>query len=118
MHQTLETQPPARQIVLSDGRRLGYAQYGSPNGSPLMYFHGWPSSRLEPRVAENLCADLGLQVIAPDRPGFGLSDFKPGRTLASWPEDVRALAASLGFHRFAVLGVSGGGPYAIACAAL
>jgi pimeloyl-ACP methyl ester carboxylesterase len=105
------------QITLSDGRRLAYAEYGDPAGKPLFYFHGWPSSRLEPISAGGLSSELGLRVIAPDRPGFGLSDFLPGRTIESWPGDVRQLTDHLGLERFGVLGVSGGGPYALACAA-
>jgi len=58
-----------------------------------------------------------LHVIAPDRPGYGLSDFKPERSIADWVSDVRELAERLGWSRFAILGISGGGPYAVACAA-
>jgi len=56
-------------------------------------------------------------MIAADRPGYGLSDFQPGRRIGDWPSDVEALADSLGLGRFGVLGISGGGPYAAACAA-
>ena len=105
-------------IRLSDGRRLGYADYGDPAGVPVLHFHGTPDSRLEgtlPIVAET-ASQLGVRLVLPDRPGIGLSDFKPGRTILDWPEDVLALAGALGFERFAVMGLSGGGPYAAACA--
>ena len=105
-------------IILPDGRRLAYAEYGSPEGLPVLYFHGAPSSRLEPLlVGREVWGRLGLRVIAPDRPGIGGSDFQPGRGFNDWPKDVAALADSLGLRRFAVLGNSGGGPYVAVCAA-
>jgi pimeloyl-ACP methyl ester carboxylesterase len=107
----------SQQIRLSDGRMLGFAEYGDPEGAALLYCHGWPSSRLEPRTVENLLASLPVRVIAPDRPGYGLSTFQHHRTIGDWPSDVNQLADHLGLTRFAVLGVSGGGPYAAACAA-
>lgn len=107
-----------QQYRLRDGRMLGYAEYGDPQGRPLLYFHGFPSSRLEATLAEPVAKALNIRLIAIDRPGFGLSDFKPGRTLADWPGDVGELADGLGLNRFAVVGVSGGGPYALACATL
>ncbi len=107
-----------RVIGLRDGRRLGYAEYGDPTGIPVFAFHGTPGSRFMFRLVHGPALQLGLRIIAPDRPGFGLSDFQPGRTLAAWKSDVSALADSLGLDRFAVAGISGGGPYAAACAAL
>ncbi len=106
-----------RQVTLSDGRLLRFAEYGDPNGRPLLYFHGWPSSRLEPRTVENLLSGLPVRVIAPDRPGFGGSTFQNGREIQDWPADVSQLADHLRLDRFLVLGVSGGGPFATACAA-
>ncbi|HXY86683.1 MAG TPA: alpha/beta hydrolase [Gaiellaceae bacterium] len=102
--------------MLRDGRRLGYAEYGKQDGRPGFYFHGHPGCRLEPRFADADAAGAGIRVIALDRPGCGLSDFQPGRTLLDWPRDVRDVADELGLDRFSVLGVSGGGPYALACA--
>jgi pimeloyl-ACP methyl ester carboxylesterase len=105
-------------IILPDGRRLAYAEYGRPDGHPVLYFHGAPSSRLEPLlVGEEAWGRLGLRVIAPDRPGVGGSDFQPGRGFSHWPADIVALADALGLGKFAVLGNSGGGPYAAVCAA-
>ena len=60
--------------------------------------------------------DLHIRAIVPDRPGYGLSDFQRHRRLLDWPADVEQLADHLGLERFAVLGVSGGGPHAAACA--
>lgn len=64
-----------------------------------------------------VCQDLGVRLIAVDRPGFGLSDFQPRRRMVDFADDLRQLAAQLGLKKFALLGVSGGGPYAAACAA-
>ena len=109
--------PSPLSITTRDGRALASAEYGDPRGAPILYFHGFPGSRLEVRVGHEGAARLGIRLIAPDRPGFGQSDFAPHRTLLDWPGDVSDLADALGLDRFAVLGVSGGGPYAAACAA-
>jgi pimeloyl-ACP methyl ester carboxylesterase len=106
----------AKQIRLRDGRQLGYAEFGDAKGKPVFFFHGLPGSRLFRPPDNSIAASLGVRLITVDRPGFGLSDFKPGRQLLDWPEDVLELADSLGFRRFAVAGVSAGGPSAAACA--
>jgi pimeloyl-ACP methyl ester carboxylesterase len=97
---------------------LGYAEYGTPEGIPVFYFHGFPSSRLDWQLFNNDIALAGhnVRIIASDRPGYGLSDFKRGRKMLDWPEDVTELADNLHIDRFAVLGISGGGPYAASCA--
>ncbi len=105
-----------KRVGLSDGRALGYAEYGDPNGAPVLYFHGTPSSRLERHPDERIARELGARVINVERPGYGLSDFQPGRRIVHWPADVAAFADALGLERFAVVGYSGGGPYAAACA--
>ena len=81
-----------------------------------MLFHGNPSSRLSWGLLPGSPFPAHLRLIAPDRPGFGRSDFQPGRRLVDWPDDVGELADLLELSRFAVLGVSGGGPAALACA--
>ena len=103
-------------IKLVDGRRLGWAEFGDPQGLPLFYFHGFPASRLEGKLIEGAALRNGIRVIASDRPGYVISDFQPGRRLLDWPCDVKALADRLSIDRFMVLGVSGGGPNALACA--
>jgi pimeloyl-ACP methyl ester carboxylesterase len=105
-----------RQITLPDGRTLGFAFYGASQGKPIFYFHGFPSSRIEARFAHDLGLAHGARIIAVDRPGYGLSDFLPGRTMPDWPRDVLQLADALKIDRFCVMAVSGGGPYALACA--
>ncbi|WP_455385831.1 alpha/beta fold hydrolase, partial [Acidihalobacter prosperus] len=103
-------------LRLPDGRRLAYAEYGDPRGRPLIYNHGLLSSRFEAVFADGAARRLGLRLIAVDRPGCGGSDPLPGRRLLDWPGDVAALAAALRLPHFHVFGVSGGGPYALACA--
>jgi pimeloyl-ACP methyl ester carboxylesterase len=93
-------------------------EYGDPNGTPMLGFHGTPGSRFMLRLADGAAAELGIRLIAPERPGFGLSTFQKGRSLAGWARDVEAFTRALGVERFAVAGVSGGGPYAAACAAM
>jgi pimeloyl-ACP methyl ester carboxylesterase len=95
------------------GRTLAYAQFGPASGRPLLYFGG---SRLEAALLRRAGIEQRARVIGVDRPGIGLSQFVPGRRLADWADDVAALADSLGLNRFAVVGVSGGGPHALACA--
>jgi pimeloyl-ACP methyl ester carboxylesterase len=103
-------------LTLPDGRRFAYAEYGNPQGHPTLYFHGFPGSRLEAGLADAAAAHARVRLIAVDRPGFGGSDFKPGRRLTDWPADVARLADHLELERFSIVGVSGGGPYAAACA--
>jgi pimeloyl-ACP methyl ester carboxylesterase len=104
-------------IALADGRKLGLAEYGDPRGAPIVYCHGFPASRLEAAFAHDAARKLGVRLIALDRPGYGLSDFQPGRRIADWPRDVVEATKALGVARFAVLGISGGAPYALACGA-
>ena len=99
-------------VTLRDGRRLGFAQFGSKGAFPVFYFHGWPGSRLEAGFFEV----AGTQMIGVDRPGYGMSDPQPNRKLADWPRDIEQLADHLRLDKFAVIGMSGGGPYAAACA--
>lgn len=105
-----------RHLRLPDGRRLAYAEYGDPRGVPVIYCHGFPGSRLEAKLFESSMQHSGVRLIAPDRNGLGESDPLPGRRLLDWPAEVAALADALGLERFHLLGVSGGGPYALACA--
>lgn len=104
-------------IKLLDGRNLGFADYGRPDGVPLFLFHGTPGSRVFRRLEKAPWVDkFGMRVFTPERPGYGLSDPAPGRQLRDWASDVEELANSLGVDRFHVAGGSGGGPYALACA--
>lgn len=103
-------------LVLKDGRKLGYAEYGDLQGKAVFHFNGSGSSRLEHPADESILMDLGIRFIATDRPGHGISDPQPDRQLLDWPEDVCQLADHLGVERFYVEGHSAGGPHALACA--
>ena len=105
------------RLRLVDGRTLACLELGDPAGPPVLYFHGFPGSRLEARVAAGAAGRLGLRLLAVDRPGFGESTFQTGRTVGRWAADVAALADQLELRRFSIVGVSGGAPYALACAA-
>lgn len=103
-------------IRLSDGRILAYAEWGAPDGTPVMMFHGTPGSRLERHSPVDTYHRLGARFIGVDRPGLGRSDPLAHRTLLDWPDDVVQLADALRLGRFALMGYSGGAPYAAACA--
>lgn len=103
-------------LLLRDGRLLSYARWGHPGGWPVIYAHGVPASRLEAEILDAAARRLELEILAPDRPGLGRSDFQPDRRITDWPDDVAELASALRIERFSVLGVSGGCPYALACA--
>ena len=102
----------------ADHQRVAWDEYGDPAGRPLIYAHGWPSSRLQARLLHHLARERGMRVLALDRPGIGQSTHQPGRTLESWPSLVAAFADAQGVGSFVQLGVSGGGPYVLACAAM
>jgi len=106
----------AKLLPLADGRLLSYAEYGQADGIPVVYCHGFPGSRLEAQLAAPSAERLGVRLIAPDRPGFGLSSPLPGRRFADWPMDLAQLLRALEIETFSVLGVSGGAPYALAAA--
>jgi pimeloyl-ACP methyl ester carboxylesterase len=104
-------------IRLPDGRRLAYTEAGRPDGFPIVYLHGAIGSPLTgDRALVDTVEDMGLRLLIIQRPGFGESTPKPGRTLLDFADDVSAFADALGIDRFAIAGVSAGGPYAIACA--
>ena len=109
--------PATHFLTLRDGRRLAYSELGDPNGTPIIHHHGMPGSRLEHEAEPEFYRSLGVRLITPDRPGYGLSDPNPHRLLHDWPSDVAELADCLGIARFGILGLSGGGIYALACAA-
>jgi pimeloyl-ACP methyl ester carboxylesterase len=105
-----------KMIQLHDGRTLGYAEYGQIDGKALFYFHGFPGARVEARFLAEQAKQQHVRLIGVDRPGMGLSTFKPNRHYLDWPDDVVELAESLHINQFAVAGFSGGSPYVFACA--
>jgi pimeloyl-ACP methyl ester carboxylesterase len=78
-------------MKLPDGRTLGWAQYGAINGKPLLYFHGGVSSRLDIEFADNHCHKKGIRIIAPDRPGIGISSPQPEAQLARLDHRCRTI---------------------------
>lgn len=110
--------PDSHATVLPDGRILGWLELGPPGGDPVFAFHGTTGSRWNFTVDDGPVAAAGVRLIAPDRPGYRLSSFQRGRRLRDWADDVTTLADHLGLADFSVMGISGGGPHAAACACL
>jgi pimeloyl-ACP methyl ester carboxylesterase len=108
--------PPVRTVRVRSGRSVGYYEYGDPTGAPLFALHGVPACGAGFAWADEPARERGLRVIAPDRPGVGLSDPLPRRPVVEYTAELLDLADAFGFDRFAVLGYSGGGPYACALA--
>src|SRR5258706_2153383 len=106
-----------RQFRYADGRLVTYREYGAPGGFPVLALHGTPGSRLKYAAAHADAARMGLRVISPDRWGYGRSDPHPEPALADYARDAAELLHGLNIGRFSVVGISGGGPYAVAVAA-
>lgn len=107
--------PPDR-VTRADGTTLAVAEYGAPDGWPVVCFHGNPGSRLLWRAYDAAARDQDLRLIAPDRPGFGRSPYDPTHTVGGFHEDVLALAEALDLDSFGVIGFSAGGAYAASMA--
>ncbi len=105
-----------RHMELRDGRTLAWAEYGAPNGRVLFFFHGGNDSRLAGRLLAQDATRLEIRLVCPDRPGYGRSTFRANRTIAQWADDVEELADRLEATEYGVVGHSGGGPHALACA--
>jgi pimeloyl-ACP methyl ester carboxylesterase len=105
-------------VKTPDGRQLSTQVYGDPDGKPVFLLHGTPGSRLGPHPRAAVLHRLGIRLIAFDRPGYGESDRHEGRRVADAAADVLAIADAYGLEKFAIVGRSGGGPHALACAAL
>lgn len=113
---TQATDRTSRVERLAGGGRLGYAEFGDPHGAPVLALHGTPGSRFMFALTDKAARLRGLRIIAPERPGYGLSDYSRKERLTQVADDLKAFADTLGLGRFAVLGISGGGPFAIAAA--
>lgn len=103
-------------LRLRDGRALGYVEVGKHDGVPILHFHGNGTSRLEVLVVAAAAERLAVRLIGLDRPGIGRSAARTDYRRLDWPADVAEVADQVGLERFAVEGLSGGGPYALACA--
>jgi pimeloyl-ACP methyl ester carboxylesterase len=106
------------ELVIRRWRSLAVRRWGDPQGSPVFLLHGTPGSRLSVKPHDDDLRQLGVCLITYDRPGYGRSQPQPGRSVADAADDVRAIADHFGHRTFGVIGRSGGGPHALACAAL
>jgi pimeloyl-ACP methyl ester carboxylesterase len=106
----------AKMIQLENGAHVALNEYGDLAGSPVIFCHGWPSSRTMAALTDDAARELGMRIISPDRPGIRQSAHQPERRLLDWPPLLRELVAKLGIDKFRILGISGGGPYAFAAA--
>jgi pimeloyl-ACP methyl ester carboxylesterase len=103
-------------VQLQEGGVIAFEEYGDASGVPVLFCHGWPSSRTMAQLTETAARDLGIRIVSPDRPGISGSSLNPDRELSDWPTVVRQLVDHLGIDAFRVLGISGGAPYAYATA--
>ena len=97
---------------------IGISEFGDPHGIPVLYFHGFPGSRLDGNLFDfdEIGKACNIRILGIDRPGIGISDFQPNRRLLDWPTIVISVVNKFGFEKFSILGISGGGPYALSCA--
>ena len=105
-----------KHFQTADGRSIAYLDLGNAKGKPVFFFHGLPGSRAEAIALHSSALEHGYRLISPDRPGMGASDKQPGRNFLDWPKDIIEMADALAFKKFGVIGISGGGPFALACA--
>ena len=99
-------------LVRPNGERVAFSEYGAADGEPVIFCHGWPSSRLMAALTEDSARALGVRIISPDRPGISGSTFVAHRALLDWPPIVTELTNFLSIDKFRVLAISGGAPYA------
>src|SRR5262245_51856121 len=106
--------PDTRTITVTDGRSVGFIDYGPTNGTPVIWCHGGPGSRVEPSAFAPAAAEAGFRVVGIDRPGYGRSTPKPGRSIADWTGDGLAVAGGLDISEIVAIGVSAGRAYSAA----
>src|SRR5262245_8517160 len=105
-------------ITTTDGRTVGFADYGTRDQTAVVWCHGGPGNRFEPSFVADSAGRAGMRLIGIDRPGYGRSTPQPGRTIGGWVPDAMAVVDHLGIDRFVVIGASTGGAYALALASL
>ena len=103
-------------VQLEGDAVIALEEYGDPNGVPVIFCHGWPSSRTMARLTDEPARDLGVRIISPDRPGISGSSLHSDRKLTDWPRVVERIVEHLGVREFRMLAISGGSPYAYATA--
>lgn len=105
-----------RIVPLEGGGHIAFDEYGDPQGRPVLFCHGWPSSRSMAQLTDEAAKRLGVRIISPDRPGIHGSSFQSDRTLLDWPRLLLALIAHLQIKTFRIFAISGGAPYAYVAA--
>src|SRR2546423_1274499 len=103
-----------QMLDLASGATIALSEYGDPQGAPIFFCHGWPSSRTMAELAHDAAREIGARIISPDRPGIRNSQFQPGRHLTDWPVLLSKIADRLRIDSFRILAISGGAPYAYA----
>jgi pimeloyl-ACP methyl ester carboxylesterase len=103
-------------VQLPGGGVIAFEEYGDPNGVPVIFCHGWPSSRTMARLTDEPARELAVRIVSLDRPGIRDSSFQPNRKLGDWPRLLEQVVERLGLREFRVLAISGGAPYAYATA--
>ena len=102
-------------VAMAGGRSIGYAEYGDPEGDPVLWFHGTPGARKQiPPDVPGLSLERRIRMIGVERPGTGFSTPYTYERIIDWADDLKAFADGLGLERFATVGLSGGGPYVLA----
>jgi pimeloyl-ACP methyl ester carboxylesterase len=104
-------------VTLQGSAVVAFQEYGDPNGVPVVFCHGWPSSCTMAQITDEPARELGVRIISPDRPGISGSSLQPNRKLADWPRVIEGVLDYLGIGEFRTLAISGGAPYAYATAA-
>src|SRR5947207_7922149 len=99
-------------IQLGNGSQIAFEEYGDPTGTPVIFCHGWPSSRTMAQLTDDAARQLCIRIVSPDRPGISGSSFQRNRKLLEWPPIVEQLVDHLGVTKFRMLAISGGAPYA------
>jgi pimeloyl-ACP methyl ester carboxylesterase len=115
-HSVAEDMSHENLIELEDGAVVAFEEYGDANGVPVMFCHGWPSSRTMAQLTDEPARELGIRIISADRPGISASSLQPDRKLTDWPRLVERITDYLGIHDFRMLAISGGAPFAYASA--
>jgi pimeloyl-ACP methyl ester carboxylesterase len=103
-------------VTVGSGRHFGFAEFGPAHGRPIIWMHGTPGARRQiPESARLAAAELGLRIVGIDRPGVGASSAHLHESLLDVAAEIGEVADQLGLDRFAMIGLSGGGPYVLAC---
>src|SRR4029453_16329285 len=103
-------------VQLHDGAVVAFEEYGDPTGTPVIFCHGWPSSRTMAQLANEPARAVGVRIISPDRPGISDSTIRLDRKVSDWALVIERLVDDLGLGDFRILAISGGAPYAYATA--